>query len=81
MDALGVEYVRGSTETKFLISKVDPNFDFDGLEEVHAEKLSRTVFLQPTNFAPPEEEAPEDSFEKANIDDSDDEVEVVNPVL
>ncbi|KAH7573280.1 hypothetical protein JRO89_XS03G0106200 [Xanthoceras sorbifolium] len=38
MDALGVEYVRGSTETKHLITRVVPNFYFDKLEECIALK-------------------------------------------
>ncbi|KAL5760734.1 hypothetical protein ACOSQ2_019572 [Xanthoceras sorbifolium] len=66
MDALDVEYVRGSTETKFLISRVDPNFNFD------------SAFLQPTEAAI-EEEVPKDSLDKDDIVDSDDDVEVVNP--
>ncbi|KAL5764760.1 hypothetical protein ACOSQ2_017354 [Xanthoceras sorbifolium] len=67
IDALRVEYVRGSTETKFFIAKVDPNFDFDRQEEVCTEELSRTAFLHPIESAPPEEEAPEDSLEKAKL--------------
>ncbi|KAL5766466.1 hypothetical protein ACOSP7_017083 [Xanthoceras sorbifolium] len=67
IDALRVEYVRGSTKTKFFIAKVDPNFDFDRQEEVYAEELSRTAFLHPIESASPEEEASEDSLEKAKL--------------
>ncbi|KAL5764470.1 hypothetical protein ACOSQ2_017064 [Xanthoceras sorbifolium] len=79
MDALGVEYVRGSTETKFLISRVDPNFDFDKLEEVHAEELSKTASLQPAKTVLPEEGVPEDSIDKTDVEDSNDKVKVVGP--
>ncbi|KAL5747345.1 hypothetical protein ACOSP7_024343 [Xanthoceras sorbifolium] len=79
MDALGVEYVRGSTKTKFLIFRVNPNFDLDKLEEVRADELSMTVSLQPTEIAPPEDKAPKDSLDKADIDNSNDEVEKVDP--
>ncbi|KAL5787753.1 hypothetical protein ACOSP7_004702 [Xanthoceras sorbifolium] len=66
IDTLGEEYVRGAIETKYL--KVDPNFYFDKLEEVCAEEAFQ-----------PEEEVAENSLDKANIEDSDDEiVEVVN---
>ncbi|KAL5749372.1 hypothetical protein ACOSP7_023975 [Xanthoceras sorbifolium] len=51
------QYMRGSTETKFLIMKVDPNFDFNRLEEVHTEKLAKTIVDQPAK-ATAEEEAP-----------------------
>ncbi|KAL5801308.1 hypothetical protein ACOSQ3_032940 [Xanthoceras sorbifolium] len=79
MDVVGVEYVRGSTETKFLISKVDPNFDFNKLEEMRAEELAKTASDQPTGDAA-EEEALENSLDKADVRDSDDdEVEVVHP--
>ncbi|KAL5746987.1 hypothetical protein ACOSQ2_024284 [Xanthoceras sorbifolium] len=57
MDTVRVEYMRGSTETKFLIMKVDPNFDFNRLEEVHTEKLAKTIVDQPAK-ATAEEEAP-----------------------
>ncbi|KAL5744529.1 hypothetical protein ACOSQ2_027645 [Xanthoceras sorbifolium] len=77
MDTVGVEYIRGPIETKFLISMVNPNFDFDRLEEVRVEELSKTVSNQPTETTI-EEEAHKDSFEKADIVDSDDDVEVVN---
>ncbi|KAL5816054.1 hypothetical protein ACOSQ3_024432 [Xanthoceras sorbifolium] len=57
MDTVRVEYMRGSTKTKFLIMKVDPNFDFNRLEEVHTEKLAKTIVDQPAK-ATAEEEAP-----------------------
>ncbi|KAL5758125.1 hypothetical protein ACOSP7_020736 [Xanthoceras sorbifolium] len=47
--------------------------------EVRVEELFRTASLQPAETAPPEEEAPEDSLNKVDIDDSNDEVEVVGP--
>ncbi|KAL5831583.1 hypothetical protein ACOSQ4_016937 [Xanthoceras sorbifolium] len=79
IDALRVEYVRGSTETKFLISRVDPNFDFDKLEEVRAEELSKTASLQPAKTVLPEEGVPEDSVDKTDVEDSNDKVKVVGP--
>ncbi|KAL5814014.1 hypothetical protein ACOSQ4_024655 [Xanthoceras sorbifolium] len=72
-------YMRGSTKTKFLIFRVDPNFDLDKLEEVRTDELSMIVSLQPTEIAPPEDNAPKDSLDKADIDNSNDEVEKVDP--
>ncbi|KAL5819753.1 hypothetical protein ACOSQ4_023595 [Xanthoceras sorbifolium] len=46
IDAVEVEYMMGSTETKFLISKVDPKFNFERLEDVRAEELVRTASNQ-----------------------------------
>ncbi|KAL5755050.1 hypothetical protein ACOSP7_023270 [Xanthoceras sorbifolium] len=46
MDAVEVEYMMGSTKTKFLISKVDPKFNFERLEDVRVEELVRTASNQ-----------------------------------
>ncbi|KAL5849325.1 hypothetical protein ACOSQ4_007338 [Xanthoceras sorbifolium] len=39
--AIDEEFERGATDTKYLISRVDPNFDFEKLEEIRAEEWAK----------------------------------------
>ncbi|KAL5839954.1 hypothetical protein ACOSQ4_012562 [Xanthoceras sorbifolium] len=39
--AIDEEFDRGATDTKYLISRVDPNFDFEKLEEIRAEEWAK----------------------------------------
>ncbi|KAL5851148.1 hypothetical protein ACOSQ3_006266 [Xanthoceras sorbifolium] len=39
--AIDEEFDRGAIDTKYLISRVDPNFDFEKLEEIHAEEWAK----------------------------------------
>ncbi|KAL5803421.1 hypothetical protein ACOSQ4_031726 [Xanthoceras sorbifolium] len=79
MNAVGVEYVRGSTETKFLTYRANPNFDFNKLQEVRMKDLSKTASNEPAEAAA-EKKIPEDSLDKANVPNlDDDDSEVVHP--
>ncbi|KAL5743309.1 hypothetical protein ACOSQ2_026425 [Xanthoceras sorbifolium] len=39
--AIDEEFERGATDTEYLVSRVDPNFDFVNLEEIRAEEWAR----------------------------------------
>ncbi|KAL5759726.1 hypothetical protein ACOSQ2_018564 [Xanthoceras sorbifolium] len=39
--AIDEEFERGAIDTKYLISRVDPNFDFEKLEEIRAEEWTK----------------------------------------
>ncbi|KAL5838102.1 hypothetical protein ACOSQ3_015271 [Xanthoceras sorbifolium] len=75
MDAAGVEYQRGTRETKILISKVDPSFDLQKLEKVRTELINSAIG-QPTEVAA-EEDILEDSLDRTDVADSDEEEEEV----
>ncbi|KAL5816519.1 hypothetical protein ACOSQ3_024897 [Xanthoceras sorbifolium] len=80
MVVVGVEYLRGARETKFLISKVDPGFDLQKPKEVRMEELAKTETDQPAETAA-EEVFLEDSLDRADIlDSNEDEKEEVQVV-
>ncbi|KAL5752981.1 hypothetical protein ACOSQ2_023488 [Xanthoceras sorbifolium] len=65
-----VEYERRAKETRYLISKVDPSFDFGKLKAIRSEELAKNRTEPPTEGTA-EDDRPEDSLDKANIVDSD----------
>ncbi|KAL5816874.1 hypothetical protein ACOSQ3_025252 [Xanthoceras sorbifolium] len=73
MKAVNDEFQRGSLDTQYLVSKVDPNFDFEKFEEIKAAEWGTGETAEKVDS--PEEE--EDSLLVADVELSGEEVEEV----
>ncbi|KAL5828790.1 hypothetical protein ACOSQ3_018258 [Xanthoceras sorbifolium] len=73
MKAVNDEFQRGSLDTQYLVSKVDPNFDFEKFEEIKAAECGNGETAEKAD-SPKEEE---DSLLVADVELSGEEVEEV----
>ncbi|KAL5761779.1 hypothetical protein ACOSP7_018043 [Xanthoceras sorbifolium] len=73
MKAVNDEFQRGSLDTQYLVSKVDPNFDFEKFEEIKAAEWGNGETAEKAD-SPKEEE---DSLLVADVELSGEEVEEV----
>ncbi|KAL5777117.1 hypothetical protein ACOSP7_010043 [Xanthoceras sorbifolium] len=74
LNAIDFEFERGVTDTKYLISRVDPNFDFEKLEEIRVEEWAKGDTTE--KVGSPTKEEDEDSLLMANVELTEEEVDI-----